>query len=44
MGIRGNVVRCVAVEDEGKDKGGGAVADDNRVDLRWDRLNGHLYG
>ena len=44
MGIRGNVVWCVAVEDEGKDEGGGAVADDNRVDLRWHRLHGHFVG
>ena len=42
MGIRRVVVRYVAVEDEGEDEGGGAISDNDGVDMIWDRPDGHV--
>ena len=41
MGTGGIVVRYVAVEDEGEDEGGGAIANNNGVDMGWDRSEEH---
>ncbi len=34
--IVGIIVRYVAMKDEGQDEGGGAVADNEGVDMGWD--------
>ena len=30
------------MEDEGKDEGGRAITDNDRVDMRWDRPDSHV--
>lgn len=42
MGTRGVVIRRVAMEDEGEDEGGRAVADNNGVDMGWNRPDSHV--
>ncbi len=42
MATRGVVVGRVAVEDEGEDEGGGAVADNDGIDMGWNRPDGHV--
>lgn len=41
MGRCGVVVGYVAVENVGEYEGGGAVADNDCVDMTWDKLGGH---
>lgn len=42
MGTGGVVVRYVAVEDEGEDEGGWAIADNDGVDMGWNRPEEHV--
>ena len=42
MGTRGVIIRRVAVEDEGEDEGGRAIADNNSVDMGWNRPDSHV--